>query len=113
MIFGGACIRYYVKNSGEVHHFESAANFFDVKLSDFLNRIELHSLELSRPEGCEVILEDLKKLLIESKSLNNELRITKKENRKLVLELKKKDALVSHYAELSAMPKLNTKFLPL
>ncbi|MDM5279583.1 hypothetical protein QUF95_19465 [Paenibacillus silvae] len=102
-----------MKNSVGVPYFESEANFFDVKLSNILNRIELHGTELSQLEGCKFILEDLKKLLIESKGLNNELRITKKENRKLVLELKKKDALVSHYAELSAMPKLNTKFLPL
>lgn len=102
-----------MKNSDGVSTFESEANFFDVKLSDILLWIKLHGTELSRIEGYEVILEDLKKMLIANESLINELRITKKENRRLFFELKKKNVLVSHYAELYAMPQLNSRFLPL
>lgn len=110
---GGDYIKYYMNNSDGASFFEAETKLFELMLDDILNRITLHCTDMTKVQNSASFFEEIVNVLNHSKNINNKLMITKTENRKLILELKRKNNALADMAASCTLQRSNKRFLPL
>ncbi|WP_145407239.1 hypothetical protein [Paenibacillus xylanexedens] len=108
-------MKYYLNHSEEGSFFQSEEQLMDLKLDNIINQMELQRIKMVdvQDEEDQSFFEDLNTVLVQSKNMNNELGIIKSENRRLILELKRKDSALSDTVTSLALQRRNKKNLPL
>ncbi|MCP1135698.1 hypothetical protein NKT34_20580 [Paenibacillus polysaccharolyticus] len=108
-------MKYYLNHSHEGSFFQSEAQLLNLKLDNIINQMEIQRIKMNdiQEKGDQSFFEDLNTVLIQSKSMNNELGIIKSQNRRLMLELKRKDTALSDTVTSSALQRRNKRHLPL
>ncbi|MBU5353455.1 hypothetical protein KQI74_14265 [Paenibacillus barcinonensis] len=108
-------MKYYLNHSDEGSFFQPETQLLDLKLNSIINQMELRRIKAAdvHVEGDKSFFEDLNTVLIHFKTMNNELQIIKSENRRLILELKRKDSALADTVTSSALQRRDKKNLPL
>lgn len=111
--YGGDYIKYYMNNSEGASIFEPETELFKLMLDDILDKITLNCMGKTKMYYSDSFFEEIVNVLNHSKDLNNKLEIFKSENRKLILELKRKDVALAELSTSWMLRRRDKRFLPL
>lgn len=111
-LHGGGYIKYYLNNSDGTFIFQSETELFKLKLDEVIDKITLHCTGEIIIHNYEVFFEEIAKVLNQSKDFQDKLEMIRSENRKLILELKRKEFALSEQSTSWMFQRSNKRYLP-